>query len=117
MTFDPNEFLNVANKLAQNAQDEASLRTAVGRAYYSVFLQACEKLGIQGRRRRVHGFVIGRVRHNDPAAGNQLAKLEALRGEADYQLTVSDPLHRDWRSNWRQASNYAMHIVKRLQRL
>ncbi len=117
MTFDPSEFLNVASELARNPHDEASLRTAVGRAYYSVFLQACEKLGIRGRRRRVHGFVIGRLRHDDPAAGNELAKLETLRGEADYEMTVQDPLHRDWRYNWRAALSYATHISRRLQGL
>jgi len=40
MTFNPNEFLRLANELARNTDDEASLRSAVGRAYYAVFLQA-----------------------------------------------------------------------------
>ena len=117
MSFDPNDFLRVADGLAQGSDDEASLRTAVGRAYYGVFLQARERLGIHGQRRRVHGIVIGRLRSADPAAGNQLDKLEALRGAADYDLVVQDPLHQNWQSNWRDASNYARHIARRLARL
>jgi len=117
MTFDGSAFLRVANELAHNSDDEASLRTAVGRAYYAVFLQARERLGIHGQRRRIHGIVIGRLKSADPVAGNQLDKLEALRGAADYDLVVQDPLHQNWQSNWRDASNYARHIARRLARL
>jgi hypothetical protein len=60
MTFDPNRFLGLERELAGNSDDEARLRTAVGRAYYSVFLQARELRGIR-ERRRVHGLVIGRL--------------------------------------------------------
>jgi hypothetical protein len=116
MTFNPREFLEVANELGQHT-DEARLRTAVGRAYYSVFLEARDKLGLGGQSRHIHGQVIGRLRDKDPAAGNQLDKLETLRGEADYQLRVRDPLHRNWRSNWRDALNYARHISRRLENL
>ena len=117
MTFDPREFLRVAGQLAQHNDDEASLRSAVNRAYYSVFLLARDKLGLRGSQRHIHHQVIGKLKNADLAAGNQLDKLETLRGEADYELTVRDPLHRDWTSNWRSAANYAEHISRRLQRL
>jgi uncharacterized protein (UPF0332 family) len=96
MTFDPSEFLRIANQLAQSTNDEASLRTAVNRAYYSVFLQAREKVGLRGHQRHIHGEVIGRLRRADRAAADQLDKLETLRGEADYELASQNPLHRDW---------------------
>lgn len=105
MTFDPNRFLGLARELASNSDDEARLRTAVGRAYYSVFLQAREILGIR-ERRRVHGLVIGRLRSVDRASGDQLDLLQALRGEADYDLAT-----RNWRSNWTVASDYATFIT------
>jgi uncharacterized protein (UPF0332 family) len=117
MTFNPSEFLRVANELALNTDDEASLRSAVSRAYYAVFLQARDCLGLHGHRRTIHGQVIGRLKSADRNAGDQLDKLEVLRGEADYELEVQDPLHRNWRSNWAIASSYAMYISRRLQRL
>ena len=110
MTFDPREFLRVAADLAQNNDDEASLRSAVNRAYYSVFLQARDKVGLRGNQRHIHGQVIGRLRSADRPAADQLDKLESLRGEADYELIVQDPLHRNWYSNWIAAYNYAQHI-------
>lgn len=117
MTFEPSEFFRLANQLAQKTDDEASLRTAVGCAYYSVFLQAREKVGLRGQQRHIHGEVIGRLRRTDRAAADQLAKLEMLRGEADYELAVQNSLHRDWLANWESASHYATHILRRLQRL
>jgi uncharacterized protein (UPF0332 family) len=116
MTFDPTEFLRVANALAEHS-DEASLRTAVGRAYYSVFLQARERLGIRGQRRHIHGLVIAGLRRVDRKVGDQLDKLEKLRGTADYELEVEDPFHQDWHYNWRSAFNYATYVSKRLQTL
>ena len=86
--LDPRAFLDLANALADAiAADEATLRTTVGRAYYSVFLQARDILGIRGRR-NIHQRVI-----------------------------VADPLHRDWQVNWRQARGFAEHIAGRLSRL
>ena len=38
--FDPLAFLVLARELAGEGKDEAKLRTAVGRAYYALFLIA-----------------------------------------------------------------------------
>ena len=116
MTFDPNDFLRIAYELGQEADDEAKLRTAVGRAYYAVFLRARERLGIR-QRRYVHRLVIGALRRSDRAAGDQLDKLEQLRGFADYDLVVNDPIHQNWAQNWQTASSFASHIWRRLDRL
>ena len=83
--LDPRAFLDLANALADAiAADEATLRTAVGRAYYSVFLQARDILGIRGRR-NIHQRVIVALKRQGPAAGTQLEKLASLRGMADYE--------------------------------
>jgi hypothetical protein len=42
MAFDWNEFLSLAEELAQN-DDEASHRTAISRAYYAIFNLACDR--------------------------------------------------------------------------
>ena len=117
MTFNPSEFLRLANELARDNSDEAKLRSAVGRAYYAVFLQARESLGLSGNRRRIHRLVIGRLKGTDRSAGDQLDKLETLRGEADYELVVRDTLHRDWLSNWKSASVYSNNVFRRLRKL
>lgn len=117
MTFDPSEFLRVANELAETVDDEARLRTAIGRAYYAVFLRARDKVGLRRHQRHIHGQVIGRLRDTDRSAADQLDKLETLRGEADYDLDVQDPLHNDWWTNWSSASQFATHILRRLNRL
>ena len=48
--FEPASFLKVAKDLADQQPDEARLRTAVGRAYYSVFLLARSKTAIPNKR-------------------------------------------------------------------
>lgn len=115
MTFDPNDFLRLAEELGQNTNDEAKLRAAIGRAYYSVMLRARSGLHVTGRR-HIHRNVIISLRKVDKAAGDQLDKLESLRGVADYELTVIDPTRRDWRRNWQLASGFASHILLRLAR-
>ena len=115
MTFDPNEFLRLADELGQHTNDEAKLRVAIGRAYYSVMLRTRKGLGVTGKR-NIHNRVIVSLRKVDKAAGDQLAKLETLRGVADYELTVIDPTHQDWPRNWRIASGFAAHISGRLAR-
>jgi len=115
VTFDPHEFLRIANELGQHIDDEAKLRAAIGRAYYSVMLRARAGLGVTGSR-NIHSRVISSLRKIDRAAGDQLDKLESLRGVADYELTVIDPMQRDWPSNWQMASSFATHISSRLAR-
>lgn len=55
--LDPLTFLDLARDLTQRDQKEASLRTAVNRAYYALFLIAREKTGIRGKRNvHTHGL-------------------------------------------------------------
>ena len=93
---------------------EASMRTAVGRIYYAVFLTVRETLGVSGRS-RIHGRVIGELRRRDRYAGDQLQKLEGLRVVADYQLDVQSAFDADWQRNYRMARRLADYILGRLQ--
>lgn len=113
MSFDPEDFFGAAVFNAGDTEDEARLRTAVGRAYYAGFLAAREKLGVRTHTGRVHREVIGLLKKRDLAAGNQLDKLEELRGLADYELVVEQ----DWRGNWELAAKYVQHVLGRIRRL
>ena len=112
-SFDPLEFLSVAESLSVDDVTEADLRTAVSRTYYAVFLMAREKFRVAGKR-NIHGRVIGAVRIYDRMAGVQLHKLETLRILADYHLQDLETLDRNWRDNYRKARNFATFILDRL---
>ena len=116
MSFDPARFLAVANDLASQASDEGRLRTAVGRAYYSVFLLAREKTGVPNKR-NVHSRSHAALKRMSGcrAAGDMLAKLNRPREVADYQLLPSDPVDRDWIQNWSNAKQLANLILPKVQ--
>ena len=112
--FDPREYLRVADSLVSQDASEASLRTAVGRIYYAVFLTARETLGVSGRS-RIHGRVIGELRRRDRYAGGQLERLEGLRVVADYQLEVQSAFNTDWQRNYQMARRLANFVLERLR--
>ena len=119
--FDPERFFEVAefNAAVRGTtapDEEARLRTAVGRAYYASFLAARTKFGVR-RGRSVHQDVISELKRRDRAAGNQLDKLEELRTVADYELVAQSPFHQDWRRNWQSARAFAAHVLGRLRTL
>ena len=113
MAFDPGDFFTLAESLAAQDHSESRLRTAVGRVYYAAFLRARDQFHVTGRR-RVHRNVITALKRFDRAAGDQLDKLEDLRGYADYETNISDPLYSDWDDNWHKARAFAIHILGRL---
>jgi uncharacterized protein (UPF0332 family) len=98
MAFDWNEFFRLANELKDRIDDEASLRSAVSRVYYSVYCQArnflIEKKGFtfstyEGSHQQVwKGFLHqGRTsrsiwRHGDSLHKNRVA--------ADYEDEIKD---------------------------
>ncbi len=98
--MDGRQFLNVARRLVQE-QDEESWRTAAGRAYYALFLEARAALirwGVTGIPQfQAHAFVRNRF---DYAAnfslkqiGKALEQLGRLRDRADYEIDVTGPFH------------------------
>ena len=113
MPFDPGQFFAVTETLASREQSEAALRTAVGRAYYSVFLRARRALNVLGSR-NIHNRVISEVRRLDRPTGDSLGKLEELRIRADYDLDVEDPFFTDREANWRKARAFATYVLRRI---
>ena len=90
--FDPLDFLKLANELVYS-KDEAKLRTAISRAYYSAFLSCREWLRFKGWRlyndARDHVAVKkGLKRYIGRKVSDKLNYLyRKLRGDADYELT------------------------------
>jgi hypothetical protein len=111
--FDPIEFYRIAEFLAGQDSSEASLRTAVSRMYYAAFLASRDSLQVLGRR-HVHGRVIGELRRHDRYAGDQLEKLEVLRGLADYQMEAQNSTRSDWQQNYLLARQLARFVLERL---
>ena len=115
--LDPLSLLTLARKLGSE-RDEASLRTAVNRAYYALFLVAREKTYVV-QTERAHSEVVTRIRNR--SGGAQIAfwlrELFMLRNVADYELLPEDPTQRDWVANSRRALLLADRLLPRLQAL
>ena len=111
--FDPIEFFRIAESLATQDSSEASLRTAVNRFYYAALLASRESLQVSGGR-HIHGRVIGELRRRDRYAGDQLEKLEVLRGLADYQMEVQGSIRSDWQGNYEMARRLSTFVLERL---
>jgi len=114
-SFDPLCFHELACSLADQSSDEACLRTAVGRAYYTVLLIARDRSGIPPGRRRASKETIRKVKKADRATGEKLGWLLRLREEADYNLTPSRPEYGDWKKNWARAKGLVQDILPRIQ--
>jgi uncharacterized protein (UPF0332 family) len=101
MTFDPLQFLDLAQAIASG--EEAYTRTSISRAYYAIFLKARENLAQRGLMTKRdtgadHGEVIRVLkREKRVTAGNQLDKLREMRWKADYNVAtaVSDSDSKD----------------------
>lgn len=110
--FNPDGFFTVARQLTSDSVGEANLRTAVGRAYYSVFLVARNRLGV-GDKTNVHAKVIARLKAVDRTAGDQLDRLRDLRELADYELRPQ-PIDVDWLHNWGKALSLRSSLSSKL---
>lgn len=114
--FDPLLYLRLAWELASQDGTEVKFRTAIGRAYYALFLLARTKSNVTGAE-DVHKRV-GSVVSNKPGysiMGSQLRTLHRLRVEADYYLTPSDAAFEDWERNWKDAEHLVNAILPKLQ--
>ena len=112
-SFDPLEYLDVAESLAVWGASEADLRTAVNRTYYAVFLTARDALGVEGSS-HIHGRVIGELKRHDRFASRQLDSLLDLRTLADYDVHIQNPFRSDWRDNYELARRLASFVLARL---
>lgn len=113
--FDPLEFLHLAQELA-NRNEESSLRVAVGRAYYAVFLIARMKTGVRGRD-KVHKKVVQAIkrRRGYSPVGDKLRSLFRLRAVADYELIPVNPSDRNWPHNWSITQDIVNNILPKIQ--
>ncbi len=97
--FNPMKFLEVAIKLAENG-DEANLRTAVGRAYYAVFLVTRDKLGIKATEDSHKKVLEALHKRNHITLKDQLKAVRDLRTVADYEMIPENENCRNWETNW-----------------
>lgn len=113
MAFDSLEWVNLAETLAANG-DEASLRAAIGRYYYAVFVKSRDALSAKGLLTISHGdgdhrAVVDALNNNKRgAAGQALNSLRRGRNTADYDMTL--PVSRAEVSR-------AMHEASEVQRV
>jgi uncharacterized protein (UPF0332 family) len=69
---------------------EGLIRTAISRAYYSVFLVAREAVGLMDYNdSTIHKRTIETLKEDHPDLGDMLAKLRIERNKADYNTSIS----------------------------
>ena len=114
--FDPLQFLRLADEIATDDADEAALRTAIGRAYYAVFLLARKHTSVRGRHQAHH-----RVREELGGHSSRLAALlgtmASYRDLADYDLQPVNQQRQDWQRNWRLVRKNANEVLDELSKL
>lgn len=114
--FNPLRFLELAKDLAKS-NDESNLRTAVGRAYYAIFLTIRKKLGVDNEY-EVHAAVFNRlVRLRKTMINTQLSEMKRLRVTADYEITPVNEDHEDWRKNWERQDLLANTLLSHVKSL
>jgi hypothetical protein len=118
--FDWRAFLALAERLAQEVEDEAALRSAISRAYYAVFALASRRLrehGCLSQRRDQHTRVWATYRNAGRTACERIGELGFnlldQRRRADYQDRIGGIPEKQARL----ALNRARAILDRLDRL
>lgn len=114
-SFDPLEFLRAADNLAME-EDECSLRIAVGRSYYALFLFSREKLKVLAIE-NVHTAVLQAMGRRDPHMNNLLFDLHRLRKVADYELIPLHDKDKNWKANWIRHKKLCDKLLPQLHRL
>jgi len=84
--FDPSDFLDLARELGGN--NEARIRTAVGRAYYASFLTIRNTMAIEEKTPEVHRMVLSMFYRKNPVIANKLHYLRRQRNIADYDTEI-----------------------------
>lgn len=124
--FNPEEFLTVANHLANFSSDEAFLRAAVGRAYYAAYLLSYQKVqqlrpgvltGSALKKKGSHVLVVTTLRKLDRTAGDQLSKIKQHRQSADYHMEPRTSKVSDWNLQWAQTLAITNALIARLGKL
>jgi hypothetical protein len=114
--FDPLRFLSLADTVATDDADEAALRTAIGRAYYAVFLLARAKTGVAGRRHAHERVRVAISPVNDRLA-SLLGSISSYRDYADYELAPTNPNFANWKRNWETVRRNVTVVLEDLDSL
>jgi uncharacterized protein (UPF0332 family) len=119
--FDWNQFLTLAQTLSQ-MQDEASLRSAVSRAYYCAFNTAMARAEAAGYRPKadaaggMHDLLWQLYGRNEDRVCQEIfllgARMKLRRTRADYKLVFPRP-----RDGAREAVNDANQCLRLISRL
>lgn len=113
--FNPRAFLELAEELGSDSDDEARLRTAISRAYYALFLIAREKTGVPDTAEGPHSAVRRALKQRGfRIIANKLEDLFMLRVVADYQLAPHDTSYEDWAANWSLAQQLAQDLLPKI---
>jgi hypothetical protein len=95
MDFDPIEFFRLSQQMTSVCNpNEAVLRTAIGRAYYSAFLLAWAKVPLDMRRKAnrpaakhwVTRWAMQKLGY--PTIASKLKTLSTERGDCDYDMST-----------------------------
>jgi len=112
VSFDPLDFVQLGRQLGSRVSDEASIRTAISRAYYGVFLLARERTGTRSRS-KVHERVEKKVGVKiGTRAAHQFNSFRVLRCQADYDLSPSMTAR-----HWQRAESIANHLLPQILRI
>ena len=100
--------------LAKASGDEITLRSAVSRAYYAVFLRFRDRLGVTATT-DVHGEVLRGVRRQHGRfISRYLFQMKELRIAADCQFPPP-AASRDWEANWKFAESKGRFLLDRFR--
>lgn len=88
MTFSPQEFLQLADQLGHSSTQESEYRTVIYLAYYGLFLQARDALGVTQRGGKVHSAVSRTLRRVAPVQADALNTLRRLRNDSSYDMAL-----------------------------
>jgi hypothetical protein len=114
--FDPLDFLRLADALVTDDANEATYRTAIGRAYYAVFLLARAKTGVQGRR-NVHERIREAISPVNLRLAALLGTISRTRDYADYELRPVNADFANWKRNWESVRRNVTSVLEELDKL
>jgi uncharacterized protein (UPF0332 family) len=97
MGFDWKDFITLSEELYNSKSDEASLRSAISRAYYGAFCSIrpyCHsKFGVSSKSNDIHRIIIEKLKSSsnnlEYSTGNLLSNLREDRNNADYDSHFS----------------------------
>ena len=118
-------LLAIAQELLESGmtgRNELKFRSAVNRAYYSIFLLAREKTSLENEVHDVHSKVFREISYRLIRIGKQstvmrVKELREYRQQADYSFPATIPECEDWKKCAENAVIQAGYALNHLERL